>query len=52
VVKAPGSTREGEFEYIYDSEKSTVTIIGSNEEFLLENGSYKANVGVNKMDLF
>ncbi len=44
-----GTTFLSSFEYIYNPTESTVTIIGSDGTMGLENGKYRAEVGVNKM---
>ena len=46
-----GNTMTGDFEYIYNAENQEVTILGSNENVMLENGKYKAVVGNTKMEL-
>lgn len=46
-----GNTLTGDFEYTYNAESQEVTILGSNESVILENGTYKAIVGNTKMDL-
>ncbi len=51
ILKSDGNYLEGDFEYIYDKENSILKIIGSNENLILENGTYKnVTVGLNKMD--
>lgn len=51
IVKSDGNYLEGDFEYIYDKENSILKIIGSNENMILENGTYKdVTVGLNKMN--
>ena len=44
-----GTSIQASFEYTYSPSDSKVTIIGSNELLELENGTYIAQVGVNKM---
>ena len=44
-----GTSIQSSFEYTYSPSDSKVTIIGSNELLELENGTYIAQVGVNKM---
>ena len=51
ILKSDGNYLEGDFEYIYDKENSILKIIGSNENMILENSTYKnVTVGLNKMD--
>lgn len=40
---------QSSFEYTYSPSESKVTIIGSNEMLNLENGTYIAQIGANKM---
>ena len=44
-----GTFIQSAFEYKYDDSKNTVTIIGSDETILLENGTYEIFVGPQKM---
>ena len=47
--KEGGTFIQSAFEYKYDDSKNTVTIIGSDETILLENGTYEIFVGPQKM---
>ena len=46
-----GTTFQGTFEYKYDDANNTVTIIGSDGNIILENGTYNVYVGASKMTL-
>lgn len=48
-LKDGSTVIQSEFEYKYDDSKNTVTIIGSDETLILENGTYDIYVGSQKM---
>jgi len=51
MIRTDGNAMDGAFEYSYNKEKAELTIIGTTEKMYMKNGTYKANVAINKMTL-
>ena len=45
-----GNYLSGSFEYSYNPEQQQVTIVGSNENLELENGTYRCRIGNTMME--
>ena len=48
--KMDGNYLSGSFEYSYNPEQQQVTIVGSNENLELENGTYRCRIGNTMME--